>query len=288
MKKNCYLIALVAIIFSCTTNNQTSPTAEKKIIKIEADQYYNGILEGKDVFVILDGKKLDSYTYYDTNQQVVSTIDWKYNANGLCTAEEHYDANTNTPSNDSSYAEYDSQNRIIKVTQWDRVIDFTYNSDTTITATTTLSAPSSLVWTSTYYTNSEGNIYKYLNPGTRAAELFFEGNQAKQFVVTYSFSPLVEETTNYTYQSSFESLPFSFGKLRANTSGSINNGILFSDGFEYLGPSFYSEDYISKEENITTNRIETYTYSTNSENDILTIESYSNGILSNRIKVFYE
>lgn len=255
--KKVLLLTFISLIFSCSSNNQSVETNEGlKISKLESSiRYFNSVIQFKRV-VLFSDEKYGNDKLYNQNDEIIDTVNFLYGSNGLCVAEEHFDANVGVPNNDSIYADYDNENRVIKITQSDRIIEFTYNNDQTITTTIThLTNSPPTTSSSVYYLNNEGYIYKYVNPGDAVTEIIFENNQVGKMVTIRDSNPGNMYVSEFFYDLAYTPKGYSPKNLIINTFGSVNNAILFYHDIS-SSAQFYQNNYIIKIDYATGQRYE--------------------------------
>jgi hypothetical protein len=165
MKKKFAILLLVAVLFSCSDTPENieiiDPTSiDKELIKIDRKFYDNQGNVESTTESFLESGKLISSSGHDISTNLQNRYVWEYNSNGLCNAIKHFDNNNAPVLEKEVLIEYDQQNRVSRIFEWNCVRDFTYNSNNTISQVATFT-DSQITFTTTYFLNNNGQINTY-------------------------------------------------------------------------------------------------------------------------------
>ena len=297
MKKTLYLIAIFTFLISCSEDDTTpvdlgdglGQLTERNLTKIES-QYYDtssGTSTNLGVAFLENGKIKEALSYEDNI--LTKKVIYEYNSDGLVDHVLNFDG-SNTPLTSADYTIlYDPQNRVTNIISLNHIVEFTYNSNNTITRTLSDSSNQNLA-TGTYSINQNGKIYKYVSGGHWVFDFEYINDQVMSGTMDIGSSVINLE---YDYDNVPESKGFSYHKLYKDMFGSANNAIFTSNrSIENMIALYYGESnptlvaYYIPQQN--SQLVTTFHYLRDEENYITEYDLIANGSLYCQVKLTYE
>lgn len=298
MKKKFAILLFVTVLFSCSDTLENIDTIDpasidKELIKINTKFYDNqGNIESTTESLLESGKLISSRGH-DISTNLQNKFVWEYNSDGLCNAIKFFDNNNAPVLEREILIEYDQQNRVSRISEWNRVRNFTYNANNTISQATTF-IDSQITFNTTYFLNNNGQINKYIfdnNTSTRTVEFSYVNDRITNAVIEYGGSNSVD--VNYEYNDGILPKGYSLKNIMNNMFGNTNN-VIFTTlrSMESEIPLYNDEFYTSKIEyfNGQSNSIlkNDFMYSVDSEGYTSQYKLHSNGVLHSSAEFTYE